>query len=125
MDYRQWINKKLNHREKVAIALKKHFFKDDPWPKISLKCATWLSKLIHEGHKCWPEYDEWGVCDWLAEQSKHDLLEMIQVPDTRRNLSPIGKDLLKHIEKMDGGAKDGTMEADASVLGGIQGPVRR
>lgn len=83
MDYRAWINKRIEARSRVVVVMKGYFFPDDPYPKIAMQCASWLSKLVHEGKKCWPEWEEWDVCTWLAAQPADALMEMIQHPDDR------------------------------------------
>jgi hypothetical protein len=113
MDYRSWINRRIEARSRVVVVMKKHFFSDQPYPKIAMKCAAWLSKLVHEGKKCWPEKEEWDVCDWLAAQPADALMEMICHADDRpeKNMSQMAKELKKFIPNTKDGDLCGTATA--------------
>lgn len=99
MDYRSWINKRIEARSKVVVVMKKYFFPTEQYSKISMKMASWLSKLLHEGKKCWPELEESDVCAWLEKQPSDALMEMIKHPDDRpeKGMSPLAKELKKFL----------------------------
>lgn len=99
MEYRAWINKRIEARSKVVVVMKEYFFKEDKYPSVALKMASWLSKLVHEGKKCWPDMEEWDVCEWLSKQNSDDLMEMIKNPDDRPRdkMFPMAKELIKYL----------------------------
>jgi hypothetical protein len=99
MDYRSWINRRIEARSRLVVVMKEYFFADQSYSKICMKCAAWLSKLVHEGKKCWPDMEEWDVCDWLASQPADALMEMVRHPDDRptKGMSQMAKELKKFL----------------------------
>ena len=106
MDYRSWINRRIEARSRVIMVMKKYFFPEEDYSKVAMKMAAWLSKLIHEGKKCWPDKEEWDVCTWLEKQTADDLMEMLENLDDRptKGMSDMAKDLKKYLPNTkDGG----------------------
>ncbi len=84
MEYRAWMNKRVDARSELAVRLKQEFYPDTTYSKVSMQLASLVSKIVFEGQKCWPDEEEFIFLPKLLKSfTREDLIDAVMVDDDR------------------------------------------